>query len=749
VNITGSKRSDAVERLEAVLSSAPVVLFELDASGRIVRSEGVGLRSLGATGEPPAGRTIFDVSGAPARLLENVRRALEGDPRATISEVDGLCYELHFVPLRDAQGAVSGVLGIVSDLSERSRARELLGPLAAIVWTADAATMRFTFVSPRALALTGYPEAEWIARPDFLAELLHPDDRDVARDLRLGAVRDGTDRHWVHRVVTRDGRVRWFATTIHPMQGGGQLRERLGLTQTRELLGIMTDVSDHIHAEATLQKSEARLQLVLGQLPAIIWTTDRQLRFTTSVGAGLKQLGIEENALVGHTVQQSLATEDPNHPLLERIRRVIEIGGPERLEAHWFGRTYDTYVEPLRDSTGGLIGALGLSLDVTEKKATEDALARAEETLRQAQKMEAIGRLAGGVAHDFNNLLSIIVCHADLLLARGNASAGAGVQEIRSAASRAGELTRQLLAFSRRQVLKPSIVDPSAIVSSVTAMLSRIIGSHIHVVVFAEQSLGLVKVDATQLEQVVMNLIVNARDAMPDGGTLTVATKNVNVTARDATVPAGSYVVISVTDTGIGMDDETRARMFEPFFTTKPVGEGTGLGLSTVLGIVEQSGGHVTVESAPGRGTTFGIYLPRTDETAPTPPSTPDPAPSEAATILVVEDEDSVRSVVRAILDLSGYRVIAVASAEDALKVAEAPEHAIDLLLTDVVMPGIGGRELADRVLAARPGLRVLFMSGYIEGGPTMTPGLSFLQKPFTPDELEAKVRASLASRRG
>jgi PAS domain S-box-containing protein len=596
------------------------------------------------------------------------------------------------------------------------------------------------------LALTGYPESEWVARPDFLAELLHPDDRDVARDLRLGAVRDGTDRHWVHRVVTRDGRVRWFATTIHPMQGGGQLRERLGVSQARELLGIMTDVTDHLHAEATLQKSEARLQLVLGQVPAIIWTTDRQLRFTTSVGAGLTRLGIEENALVGHTVQQSLRTDDAHHPMLERIRRVIEVGVPERLETEWFGRTYDTYVEPLRDGSGALIGALGLSLDVSERKATEDALERTEETLRQAQKMEAIGRLAGGVAHDFNNLLSIIVCHADLLLARGASSAG--LQEIRSAASRAGDLTRQLLAFSRRQVLQPKVVDPSAIVSSVTSMLSRIIGSHIHVVVFAEQSLGLVKVDATQLEQVVMNLVVNARDAMADGGTLTVATKNATVTLPDGPAPPGAYVVISVTDTGIGMDEATRSRIFEPFFTTKPAGQGTGLGLSTVFGIVEQSGGHVTVDSAPARGTTFEIYLPRTDEN-PTPPAKAEPATGNAATILVVEDEDSVRSVVRAILDLSGYRVIAVASAEDALRIAESGEPSIDLLLTDMVMPGIGGRELADRITRALPHLRVLFMSGYIEGGPAMTPGLSFLQKPFTPDELEAKVGALLASGRG
>jgi two-component system cell cycle sensor histidine kinase/response regulator CckA len=747
VNITGSKRSDAVERLEAVLSSAPVVLFELDLVGRIVRAEGDGFKALGARIEQPIGRTIFDVVGAPPRLLENVRGALEGDRRATIAEVDGLCYELHFVPLRDARGAVSGVLGIASDMTERTRASELLGTLDAIVWTADASTMRFTFVSPRALALTGYPETEWVARPDFLAELLHPDDRDVARDLRLGAVRDGADRHWVHRVVTRDGRTRWFATTLHPMRGGGQLRERLGISQARDLLGIMADVSDHLHAEATLQKSEARLQLVLGQVPAIIWTTDRQLRFTTSVGAGLTRLGIEENALVGHSVQQSLGTDDPHHPMLERIERVIEVGVPDRLETEWFGRTYDTYVEPLRDGSGTLIGALGLSLDVTERKTTENALQRTEETLRQAQKMEAIGRLAGGVAHDFNNLLSIIVCHTDLLLARG---AGlAGLQEIRSAASRAGDLTRQLLAFSRRQVLQPRVVDPSAIVSSVTAMLSRIIGSHIHVVALAEGSLGLVKVDSTQLEQVVMNLVVNARDAMPTGGTLTVGTRNANVSAPDAAVPPGAYVVISVTDTGIGMDQATRSRMFEPFFTTKPAGQGTGLGLSTVLGIVEQSGGHVTVDSAPSRGTTFEIYLPRTDETTAVPPSKPDgDAVKDVPTILVVEDEDSVRSVVRAILDLSGYRVIAVSSAEDALRIAEAAEPSFDLLLTDIVMPGIGGRELADRVAAARPNARVLFMSGYIEGGPTMTPGVSFLQKPFTPDELEAKVRASLASRR-
>jgi CheY-like chemotaxis protein len=361
--------------------------------------------------------------------------------------------------------------------------------------------------------------------------------------------------------------------------------------------------------------------------------------------------------------------------------------------------------------------------------------------------MEAIGRLAGGVAHDFNNLLSIIVCHVDLLLARDNTPPS--LHEIRNAAARAGDLTRQLLAFSRRQVLSPRVVDPAVIVSSVTAMLARIVGSHIHVVVRTEAGGGRVKVDSTQLEQVVMNLVVNARDAMPGGGTLTVKMRSEDVGPHGA-VPPGAYVVISVIDTGAGMDAATRARIFEPFFTTKPVGQGTGLGLATVLGIVEQSGGHVTVDSAPGRGTTFEVYLPRTEEAEAPVTSRSGPGSgtsATAATILLVEDEDSVRAVVRGILDRHGYEVIAASSAEDALSILEAQSPRVDLLLTDVVMPGRDGHELAERVRAMRPNARVLFMSGNAERH-SEHPGAAFLQKPFSPGELAEKVRATLAAPR-
>jgi PAS domain S-box-containing protein len=747
VNITGSKRSDAVRRLEEVLSSGPVVIFETDARGAIVRSEGGGLRALGVAVDP-LGAALADLPGAPPRVVDGARAALAGAPQTTIAEVDGLCYELHFVPLRDGRGGVTGVLGLASDITERTLASELLGKLDAIVWTADAETMRFTFVSPRATALTGYPESEWVARPDFFAEILHPDDRDVARDLRLGAVRDGADRHWVHRVITRDGRVRWFATTMHPMQGGGQLRERLGLAHARALLGLMVDVSDHLHAETTLQRSEARLQLVLAQLPAIIWTTDAQLRFTTSVGAGLTRLGLEENALVGHSLRESLGTDDPKHPFLECVRRVIAGGEPERGEATWFGRSYDTYVKALRDGSGALLGALGLSLDVTEQKATQEALMRAEETLRQAQKMEAIGRLAGGVAHDFNNLLSVISCHVDLLAARDAGVSRTPLNEIRGAVGRASDLTRQLLAFSRRQVLLPRVIDPNNTVVSVTSMLARLIGARIELDVRTDPAVGRVKVDSTQLEQVVMNLIVNARDAMPEGGTLAVSTRNEDVTVERRGVPRGAYVVISVADTGVGMDEATRARIFEPFFTTKEVGRGTGLGLSTVLGIVEQSGGRVTVDSAPGRGTKFEIFLPRTEEIEAPPPSLADVgAPPTGARVLLVEDDDSVRSVVASILERT-YEVLTAKNADEALRIVETEERTIDVLVSDVVMPGMGGSELAARVRKERPLARVLFMSGFVSRVPTLSRGMAFLQKPFTPDELEKKIRALLTSRR-
>jgi PAS domain S-box-containing protein len=410
---------------------------------------------------------------------------------------------------------------------------------------------------------------------------------------------------------------------------------------------------------------------------------------------------------------------------------------------------------PIRNSAGSVIGISKIARDLTQRNRAAAALRRTEEQFRQAQKMEAVGRLAGGVAHDFNNLLSVILCQTSLALEglqpadplRGE------ILEIEAAGKRAAELTRQLLAFSRQQVLQPRVIDLVQVITGMESMLSRLIGEDIKITARNSPDVGHVLADPGQIEQVVMNLAVNARDAMPDGGDLTLEMANVQLDATYAAahlgVAAGQYVVLTVSDTGTGMDASTRARIFEPFFTTKEKGKGTGLGLSTVFGIVEQSGGHVSVFSEPGQGSTFRVYLPRRDR-----PVDPASRSSHAGmrggweTILLVEDEDQLRSVSGSILRKNGYQVLESSRGGEALQVSQNFVGRIHLLLTDVVMPQMPGRKLAEQLASERPDLKVLFTSGYtddaIAGHGGVNVGIPFLQKPFTPDGLLRKVREVL-----
>jgi two-component system, cell cycle sensor histidine kinase and response regulator CckA len=385
----------------------------------------------------------------------------------------------------------------------------------------------------------------------------------------------------------------------------------------------------------------------------------------------------------------------------------------------------------------------------------EEALRRSEEQLRHAQKMEAVGRLAGGVAHDFNNVLSIILSYAEVLLEtfRPSDPVHDDIDEIRKAALRAAGLTRQLLLFSRQQVTTPKVVDLNDVLSAMSKMLQRILAEDVAFAYLPAASLGRVRVDPGHIEQVIMNLAVNARDAMPTGGKLTIETANVVLddSFAEAHLPAqpGRFVMLAVSDTGIGMDRATQARIFEPFFTTKPKGQGTGLGLSTVFGIVQQSGGTVFVYSEPGRGTTFKIYLPRVDaelETA-RPPASPTTLKG-SETILLVEDEDPVRAIAGSSLRRFGYEVLMARNAGEALLLCETHPGPIHILVTDVVMPQMSGPELATRIIATRPQTKVLCMSGYTDDSivrhGVLDTSVAYLQKPFTPQSLATKVREVL-----
>ncbi len=389
------------------------------------------------------------------------------------------------------------------------------------------------------------------------------------------------------------------------------------------------------------------------------------------------------------------------------------------------------------------------------------ALSETQDQLTQARKLEAVGRLAGGVAHDFNNLLTVMIGRVQLLLRRLDTQdpARPDLELVEQTAERAADLTRQLLAFSRKQVLQPKVLDLNAIVSNMDQMLRRLIGEDIALVIARDPALGHVTADPSQIEQIIMNLVANARDAMPRGGRLTIETANADLDAayarRHVGIHAGPHVMLAVSDTGVGMDPETQARVFDPFFTTKGPGQGTGLGLATVYGVVKQSGGHIWVYSEPGRGATFKIYLPRVDQALAAVTSSPGLAELTHGreTVLVVEDENAVRDLARDILRIHGYTVLGARHGREALVIGEQHPGPIHLLLTDVVMPNMSGRELAERLAAIRPTMAVIYMSGYTDNAVVhhgvLGPGTVYLQKPFTPDALVRKIRQVLDSSTG
>ena len=416
---------------------------------------------------------------------------------------------------------------------------------------------------------------------------------------------------------------------------------------------------------------------------------------------------------------------------------------------------------PLLNAQGEIVSMMAIMTDITDAKAAEEALHRSEEQLRQSMKMEAVGKLAGGVAHDFNNLLSVITGYSELLLTRidGRNPARREIEEIHKAGERAATLTQQLLAYSRRQVLKPKMLRMDEVVENLGKMLRRLIGEDIDFVTESQEDLWATRADPSQIEQILMNLCINARDAMPAGGKLVVSTANVTLEAplveRELTIPPGRYAILRVADNGSGMGEEILSRIFEPFFTTKDQGKGTGLGLATVYGIVKQSEGYIRVVSTPGEGTTFSVYLPAAEreepETEGDRPETECEGPAGKWTILLAEDEEMVRELAIEIFQEDGYKVLDAQNGAAALAICERHEGCIDLLVTDLVMPGMNGIELARRVCDSRPGIQVLFMSGYAEDAKERLGDLderqAFLQKPITPTKLSRKVREIFSER--
>ncbi len=592
---------------------------------------------------------------------------------------------------------------------------------------------RIVEVNGAFLRMFGYERAEEVLGLQVLA-FGAPESRDVIKD----AVQSGREAPYEATGLRRDGS-RFIAEVAARM---APYRGRL------VRMVAIRDVTARKQAEEALRTSERQLRAVIDNSPIVFFAWDAEGRFLLSEGKGLAVLGLAPGQVVGQTVFE-VYRDYPD--VLVCARRALA-GEAFSAPVQIGPLRFDVWYSPVRDPKGAVSGVIGVATDVTDKQVLEAQL-------RQAQKMEAVGRLAGGIAHDFNNLLTAILSYADFLLVSLGAEhpAREDAEEVRRAALKAADLTRQLLAFSRRQVLQPKLLDLNAIVGEIEKLLRRLIGEDVTLRTSLAGSLGVVRADPSQIEQVIVNLAVNARDAMPGGGTLTLETANADAEEvrghGTVKVEPGSYVRLRITDTGEGMDAGTRARLFEPFFTTKEQGRGTGLGLATVYGIVKQSGGYIWVDSERGRGTSFTLYLPRVDAAA---SAAAQPAASRAAaageeTILLVEDDQAVRDLCRRTLTGQGYRVLEAANGAEALRVAAEHHGPLDLLLTDIVMPGMNGRELAEALAATRPDTLCLFVSGYTEDSAVRhgaeTSGLTFLQKPFSPTTLLGRVRDVLDAR--
>ncbi len=509
-----------------------------------------------------------------------------------------------------------------------------------------------------------------------------------------------------------------------------------------------------------LRESEERFRQIYDEAPVGYHEVDKEGLIIRVNRTELSMLGYTAEEMLGKPVWKFVVEEEMTRQvIMARIAGNISFHDTfERTYRRKDGTTLPVLAED-RINWGkeeGITGIRSTIEDISERRRAEEALRESEEQLRQWQKVEAIGRLAGGVAHDFNNLLMTIKGCSELLLGAFEASdpRREEVEEIRKAAERATSLTHQLLAFGRRQVLQPETLDLNAVVANMNKMLRRLIGEDIELITGFDPKLWPVKVDRGQIEQVLMNLAVNARDAMLSGGKITIEITNIildeEYARRHVSVKPGPYVLLAVSDTGCGMDKETQSHLFEPFFTTKEKGRGTGLGLSTVYGIIKQSGGNIWAYSEAGRGSTFKVYLPRSGEIvlADKVISTAPLAPGGSETILLVEDEEAVRRMVGKILRHNGYTVLEAQDGNEALQICGQHQGSIHLMVTDVVMPQMSGRELAEHLTLLRPGMRVLYMSGYPDNAivhhGVLKPGTAFLQKPFNLSALENKVREVL-----
>lgn len=780
--------------LEQIVENAPEAISILDREVRIVRINGEFTRLFGYAYEEAYGKTIDtlivppDRSAETAWIAESVRKGNKLSLETRRMRKDGTLVDvLVSVSPVIVDGQRVAIYASYRDITEQKRAEELNSALYAIAARAHSAEdpQHFFAAIHNIVGQLMYARNFYIALHDPEAQLLNfpyfvdehdpaPAPKRLGRGLTEYVMRTGEPllaTPAVFEDMVRRGDTEligapsldWLGVPLKGSNGciGALVVQsysenvRFG-ERDREILKFVSQqlatAIEHKRYEEALRRSEARYRSLILSAAYGIYRCTVGGRFLDVNPALISMLGYGsvEEVLKLDARQDVFFNPQELDRLTEDYRRTGSLNG---LEVQW--KCEDGHVIVVRLSGRAVNGAEHpeeeleiIAEDITERR-------QLEEQFRQAQKMEAVGRLAGGVAHDFNNLLMVINGYTEVLLEQLNSGTAMHqkVQSIQQAADRAVTLTRQLLAFSRKQLLELKVVDVNTVIGDMERLLRPLIGENIGLITRLSPDAGRTRADAGQLEQVIMNLVVNAKDAMPEGGKITVQSSEVTVRQNlreHRFIQPGRYVVLSVSDTGHGMDKETQSRIFEPFFTTKEKGKGTGLGLSTVYGIVKQSGGYVFAQSEIGAGTTFYIYLPRVEDS----PEEMSPAKLQenekggCETVLLVEDEESVRELVLETLVARGYKVLEAENGESGLRVAEAYRDHIDILITDVVMPGMGGRELAKRLLLLRPNLAVLYLSGYTEDTilhqGALGPGTAFLQKPFTLQNLARKVREVL-----
>ena len=764
-DITARKQADATRaRLAAIVDSSDDAICILAPDDAILTWNAGAERLYGYTASEIIGkpRALLVPPGKRAELVPIMDRAARGEPGVPFEtqriRKDGSIVDVSLVisPMTDPTGRVTSVSTIARDIterrqaeaavrSERDRAQRYLDTAEVIILSLDTSG-RITLVNRYGCSLLGWSAEELLGR-SFIDTCVPAAIRDDTKQ-RLGGVLAGPDSSIVENaIVTRSGEERMIEWRNH------LLRDAEG--RVVATLSSGTDITDRTTAVEALRQAEERMRFALRYANVGIWDMDYttgKLRWTEAMEA---QYGFPPGAFNG-TLEGFVERIHPDDrvSVLETIAKAMASGADYTVanrsvwpdgQVRWLngaGRI-------LLGEGGAPVRGVGISQDVTERRLLEGQY-------QQAQKMEAVGQLAAGVAHDFNNLLTVILGFCELLLPDFEPAdpRREDIAEIQQAGMRAARLTRQLLAFSRKEIIEPKLLDLNVIVADMRRLLERLIGEDVRVVLVSAGAVAPVLCDPGQVEQIIVNLAVNARDAMPSGGTLTIETATVklgdDVADSHAGMKAGRYVALTVTDTGMGMSPEVQGRLFEPFFTTKGVGKGTGLGLATVHGIVTRCGGFLKVVSEVGRGTSFTAYFPPAEATGPVATA---PAPAVRAragvqTILVVEDEEGLRQLTRRLLVRQGYTVLLAANADEASALFEQ-NPSIDLLLTDVVMPGASGPELVTRLIERRPALKVIYMSGYTDDAivhhGVLDPGIAFLHKPFTSESLGQKIREVLS----